>query len=243
MRCFLVAPRASLAGASLVLATLGVEKVLDGLALLAIVLFSFLFFSPPQWLTQLELVSSIVFASALAMLFLLRYRNSYFLMLMQSFFQKVHLERLGEKVVTIFTKFGEGLSILSSFHQTAKAIGLTMMVWAAEAVLIWGLALALQISLSLTAAMVVSAFLGLGGMILPAAPGSIGTYEFFSITALRLFGIDSESALALTLVMHAWSFIATTLLGLIGLGMSGMSFSQLLRGRSWKQAIGEIKES
>jgi hypothetical protein len=34
------------------------------------------------------------------------------------------------------------------------------------------------------------------------------------------------------LLMHAWSFIATTLLGLIGLWMSGMSFSQLSRGHS-----------
>lgn len=69
-------------------------------------------------------------------------------------------------------------------------------------------------------------------MILLAALGSIGTYEFFSITALKLFGISSGSALTLTLVMHAWSLIATTLLGLIGLWMSGMSFSQLIRGHS-----------
>ena len=232
LRCFLAARQISLAGATFVLATLGLEKVLDGLALLVIVMFSFLFFSPPQWLTQLELVSIIVFIGALSVLLLLRYRTAHFLVLMQSFFEKVHLEQLGEKVVSIFAKFGEGLSILSSLQQTARAFGLTIMVWAAEAVLIWGLAWSLQISLSLPAAMVVSAFLGLGGMILPAAPGSIGTYEFFSITALKLFGISSESALALTLVMHAWSFIATTLLGLIGLWMSGMSFSQWIRGRS-----------
>jgi uncharacterized protein (TIRG00374 family) len=232
LRCFLIRRKVSLAGASLVLATLGLEKVLDGVALLAVVLFSFWFFSPPQWLRQLELASGLIFTGALATLLLLRYRTSWFLAMMRSLFRKVNLEALGEKVGNIFAKFGEGLSILSSLQQTARAFGLTIMVWAAEAVLIWGLAWSLQISLSLPAAMVVSAFLGLGGMILPATPGSIGTYEFFSITALKLFGISSESALALTLVMHAWSFIATTLLGLIGLWMSGMSFSQWSRGHS-----------
>jgi uncharacterized protein (TIRG00374 family) len=239
LRCFLVNRKVTLAGASLVLATLGLEKVLDGLALLAVVLLSFWFFSPPQWLGQLELASGLVFTGALGALLLLRYRTGWFLVMMRSLFRKVHLEALGEKLVTILAKFGEGLSILSSFRQTVKAFGLTIMVWAAEAVLIWGLAWSLQISLSVPAAMVVTAFLGLGGMILPAAPGSIGTYEFFSITALKLFGISTESALALTLVMHAWSFIATTLLGLVGLWMSGISFSQWIRGRSPEQPIGE----
>jgi uncharacterized membrane protein YbhN (UPF0104 family) len=59
LRCFLVNRKVTLAGASLVLATLGLEKVLDGLALLAVVLLSFWFFSPPQWLGQLELASGL----------------------------------------------------------------------------------------------------------------------------------------------------------------------------------------
>jgi len=231
LRCFMVTRQTSLTRASLVLATLVLEKVLDGLVLLAIVLFSFLFFTPPQWLTHLEVVSCVVFAGALSTLFLLRYRPAYFSALMRSFLKRVRLELLGEKVVPLLIKFGEGLSILSSFKQTVKGFGLTILVWICEAGLIWGLASALQIPLSLPAAALVSVVLGLGLMI-PAAPGSIGTYEFFSVASLRLFGIGLEGALALTLIMHAWSFIATTFFGLIGLGMSGMSFSQLFKWAS-----------
>ena len=230
LRCFLVRREASLAGATLVLATLGLEKVLDGLALLVVVLFSFWLFSPSQWLGQLGLFSGFIFTGALAVLVLLRYRAIWFLTLTRFVFRKIHLEPLGKKVNTLFERFAEGLGILSSLQQVVRAIGLTVMVWVGEAALIWRLASALQIPLSLPEAAVVSAVLGLGLMI-PAAPGSIGTYEFFSITAFRLFGIDSESALALTLVMHAWSFMATTLLGLVGLWMSGMNLSQLIKGR------------
>ena len=229
LRCFLATRRTSLSAASMVLATLGVEKILDGLAVLAVVLFSFWFFSPPKWVGQLEFFSGLVFAGALVLFLLLRYRTAWFLRLTRLVSRKVHWEPLGEKVVTIFTKLSEGLSILNSFHHTAKVVGLTIMIWTTEAGLIWGLAMALQIPLSIPAAWVVSAILGLGLMI-PAAPGSIGTYEFFSVAALSLFGIELERALALTLVMHAWSFIATTFLGLIALGMTGMSFSQLLKG-------------
>jgi uncharacterized membrane protein YbhN (UPF0104 family) len=108
------------------------------------------------------------------------------------------------------------------------------MVWTCEAALIWKLAAALQIPLSLPAAAVVSAVLGLGLMI-PAAPGSIGMYEFFSVAVLRLFGIESGRALALTLLMHTWSFVVVTGLGLAGLWISGINFSQLIRGRSYQK--------
>lgn len=229
LRCFLVRRDVSLVGATLVLATLGLEKVLDGLALLAVVLLSFWFFRPPEWLGRLGLFSTLVFVGAVAVFLLLRYRMAWFLRLTGSLFRRVHLQPFGEKVVTTFGKFGEGLSILSSLQQTVRLVGLTIMVWTCEAALIWKLAATLQIPLSLPAAAVVSAVLGLGLMI-PAAPGSIGTYEFFSVMALKLFGIGAERAFALTLVMHAWSFIATTLLGLIGLGMRGMSLSQLFKG-------------
>ena len=151
------------------MATLGLEKALDGLALLAVVLFSFCFFSPPKWVGQLELFSGFVFTSALTVLLLLRYRMGWFLILIRSLFRNVHLEALGEKVVAIFVQFGEGLSILNSLRQTARLIGLTILIWACEATVIWRLATTLQIHLSLPAAVVVSAVLGLGLMI-PAAP-------------------------------------------------------------------------
>jgi uncharacterized protein (TIRG00374 family) len=234
LRCFLVRREVSLAGASLVLATLGLEKILDGLALLVVVLFSFWFFSPQQWLGQLGVYSSFIFIGSLGVLLLLYYRSACFLALMRSMFRKVRLESLGEKMVGLFARFSEGLNILNSLQQIVKVIGLTILIWFGEAALIWSLAIALKISLSLPAAVVVSAVLGLGLMI-PAAPGSIGTYEFFSVAALRLFGIESGRALALTLLMHTWSFVVVTGLGLAGLWISGINFSQLIRGRSYQK--------
>jgi uncharacterized membrane protein YbhN (UPF0104 family) len=63
---------------------------------------------------------------------------------------------------------------------------------------------------------------------IPAAPGYIGTYEVFTISALGLFGATREEALALALVMHAWVLVVTTGLGVASLGSSGLGFSRLV---------------
>ena len=48
---------------------------------------------------------------------------------------------------------------------------------------------------------------------IPAAPGGLGTYELFGTEAFKLAGIAASSALALTLVIHAWVFVANIAAG------------------------------
>ena len=48
---------------------------------------------------------------------------------------------------------------------------------------------------------------------LPAAPGSVGTYEFVGVTALGVFGIAPSQALAATVLIHVLATIPPALLG------------------------------
>jgi hypothetical protein len=105
---------------------------------------------------------------------------------------------------------------------------LTAAIWITEAVLIWGLAGALELGTSLRSAVVASAILGLGLMI-PAAPGGLGTYELFGTEAFKLTGITASGALALTLVIHAWVYVANITAGVCLLAVKGMSLAQLRR--------------
>ena len=226
LRCFLMSGKHSVRGATMVLGTLALEKVLDGLALLSVLLLSIYFFDPPQWFWQLAILSSAIFGIAVVLLALLRYRAGWLLKQIRALSQRVHLESLGEKVAVLFEHFADGLTAISSPVQMTALVLLTIAIWAAEAALIWGLALTLGISLSLAAAAFVSASLGLGLMV-PAGPAFIGTYEFFCVAALGLFGVRAESALALAVLMHAWMILATTIYGFVGLNVIGMKFSHL----------------
>jgi uncharacterized membrane protein YbhN (UPF0104 family) len=82
------------------------------------------------------------------------------------------------------------------------------------------------LGLSLQSSVVASAVLGLGLMI-PAAPGGLGTYELFGTEAFKLAGINASSALALTVVIHAWVFVANIVVGILLLAIKGISLAQL----------------
>jgi uncharacterized membrane protein YbhN (UPF0104 family) len=62
---------------------------------------------------------------------------------------------------------------------------------------------------------------------IPAAPGGLGTYELFGTEAFKLTGIAASSALALTVVIHAWVFVANIALGICLLAVKGISLAQL----------------
>lgn len=226
LRCFLLRRKHPEIGVTVTLATLGLEKIFDSMVLLLVVLLSLFLLNPPGWLVTMALLGSCVLVFAFASLFLLHYRTEWFQSLANAFFLTLRLKGVAKKSNYFLERFAQGLHILSSPLQTLKVVVMTVLVWTGEAAVIWSLAVALGVPLTIVQAVTVLAVINIG-LSIPAAPGFIGTYEFFSVGALRLFDIDMESALALTLLMHAWGFLVTTIRGLLWLLISGVVFSQL----------------
>jgi glycosyltransferase 2 family protein len=225
-RCALVGRAGSLSESSRTLATLAVEKVLDGLALVGMVLFSVWALHPPPWVLELLRVAILIFGGALFLLVLLRYQTRSLIDYVRRAFRLVHLSSLEEKFDGLLTSFAEGLGAVSSAGQMLILLLITAAIWTTEAAVIWGLAMALGLAISLKSAVVASAILGLG-LLIPAAPGGLGTYELFGTEAFKLAGIAASSALALTVVIHAWVFVANIVLGICLLAVKGISLAQL----------------
>src|SRR5579871_4960985 len=77
-RCVLIGHDGSLDESSRALATLAVEKVLDGFALLGMVLFAAWALQPPRWLLDSLKLATVFFGAALLLLIFLRYRTRQF---------------------------------------------------------------------------------------------------------------------------------------------------------------------
>lgn len=225
-RCVLIGRSGSLMEGSRALATLAVEKILDGLALVGMILFAVWAIHPPHWVIQLMRISVLIFGGAVLLLILLRYQTRTLIRYVRSAFRRMHLSFFEERFDGLLTSFADGLSSVGSATQMLTLLALTAAIWTTEAVLVWGLAGALGLALSLKSAVVASATLGLGLMI-PAAPGGLGTYELFGTEAFQLGGIAASSALALTVVIHAWVFVANIAIGICLLAIKGISLAQL----------------
>jgi uncharacterized protein (TIRG00374 family) len=222
LRCLLMTREHKLNGASLALATLGLEKVFDGMTLLLVILFTVVFAGSPDWLARMGLFSCLFFGGSVAVLLLLHFRSVWLIEAIRSLFRAVRLVALGERMVTLLASFVEGLTVMSSPFRLVGLILATIVIWLGEAAVISALGLTLNIGISFPAAILVSAVLGLG-LAVPAGPGFVGTFEFFAVAGLSLTGVEAETALALALVMHAWSFLATSSFGLVGIATARLS--------------------
>jgi glycosyltransferase 2 family protein len=215
-RCVLVCrgtARTSLADMSLVLATLGVEKTLDGLALVGMVLLTVSTLSPPAWIVRLLWAASLIFGGALVAMVVLRHRAASLIAVGTALLRRAGLSSLADRVRGPLTSFSEGLAAMSSRGQLLRLVVMTGAIWFTEALIVWGLARSFGVDLSVRSAGLVSAVLALGLMV-PGAPGGFGTYEVAGVAGMQLVGVDASSALALTLVIHAWAFITNVGLGL-----------------------------
>ena len=225
-RCTLAGSTGSLLESSRTLATLAVEKVIDGLALVGMVLFAIWTMHPPAWVFAMLRVAILVFGATLVLLLFVRYRTQELVRLVRRIFRCVHLSVLEKRFDGLLTSFADGLSAVASAQILLMLLVLTAIIWGTEAAVIWGLAHAMGLPVAIRSAIVASAILGLGFMI-PAAPGGLGTYELFGTEAFKIAGVSASSALALTVVIHAWIFLANVLAGIALLGVKGLSLAQL----------------
>jgi len=65
------------------------------------------------------------------------------------------------------------------------------------------------------------------GTALPNAPSNVGSYQFFTVVALEIFGVDKATAASFSLVSFVLLTVPVAIVGLFALRRTGMSFSAI----------------
>ncbi len=113
----------------------------------------------------------------------------------------------------------DGLSEPLGATRTRELVLLSVAAWLTWALGAYLTARSVGIELTILQAIFVTAALNLG-VAIPSSPGFVGTYQWLGVSALALFGIPQESALAYAIVLQAVWYVPTTLVGL-GLLLTG----------------------
>jgi uncharacterized protein (TIRG00374 family) len=104
----------------------------------------------------------------------------------------------------------EPLGVMRTQELLLLSIG-AWLVWTLAALLV---ARAVGFDLTVVQAVFITAAINLG-VAIPSSPGFVGTYQWLGVSALALFGIGQESALAFAIVLQAVWYVPTTLAGLV----------------------------
>jgi uncharacterized protein (TIRG00374 family) len=111
-------------------------------------------------------------------------------------------------------------------------IGLSLVSWFGSVAVAWCVSQAFAMSVPVAGiafALVVVAL----GMVVPSSPGYIGVFHYLATVALAPFGVPKDVALSFAVVWHGLNYIELSLAGLVALGVHGTSLGQVMQ--KWRE--------
>ena len=211
------------------IASVFVERVFDGLVLIAMLGVVSRLVQLPAWGREVQLFSALIFLGATVVVAFLVARPKLAAVLVHRLAAPLPA-RPRAWANAAAEGFLDGLSVLRSPRVLLGATGLSLAVWLVEGASYYALSRGMDLGLRSgegVPAMGLTLVMVNLGIMVPSAPGYVGTQEFFGTQALAVFGVPAERALVLVLVSHAIQYLLVTGLGLIFLAREHVSFSSL----------------
>ena len=208
------------------LASLVVERVLDGLSLSALLLVALLFVPAPGYLLVAGVLAAGVFTSGAVVVALAAWRSSTLLRLV-GWVAGLLPPRIGVRIEALAANFTRALELVHGRARFARLIGLSLLAWCCELSLFFVLMPSFGLPLSYPLAFLVGSAANFATLI-PSSPGYVGTFDGALITVLRdTVGVAAGPATAYAIVVHATLFVPVVIVGTLVLWLSHTSFEQV----------------
>jgi hypothetical protein len=202
---------------SSILATLVIERIIDVMSLLAIMLVAVFIYPFPDLVILSGYVMFFVMSGAFLFLFLLKRRNPVIIRLL-NLSLKMLPQKLAKKLESLIGAFIDGIRGMAHWQDYVILFLLSLAIWffywlnlhlvlyAFNLVAIYHLTIISSVVLLVTTTI---------SVVVPSSPGYVGTYHYLGQLSLELFGVPGPVGLSYIIVAHAVSMIPTALAGFI----------------------------
>lgn len=222
------------------LATIIVERIFDGVVMLA-----FVFVNLPELakltsasgfvgnIQQVAVIGTGLFLGALVVFLLAAMFPHATAKIGLWFIHRLTPKRLHERIIGLMNKFLDGLASLRSPWNVLMVFFTSVIIWLLETGKYWFVMHAFDFTVSFFALMLMNGIVNLATTI-PSAPGYIGTFDAPGIAVLTAYGVDQATAAGYTLTLHVALWLPITLLGAYFLAKEGIRWSDSLRAETEK---------
>lgn len=220
------------------LATIVIERIFDAVVIVGFVLLNLGQLSAlPGTESLLNLGSlatwaALVFALGLIVFILVAIFPESTMRILHKLFSKLLPKSWQQAVISITDRFLEGLMSLRSPKDALMILITSIMVWILETGLYWSVNQAFGLELNLGQLMLLNGAVNMV-LLIPAAPGGLGTFDAAGRAVLQAFGISAEPALGYTLVLRIALWVPVTLVG---------AAYFLREGLKWTLNVNEIQQ-
>lgn len=212
------------------LATIVIERIFDAVVVIGFVLLNLgQLVSLPGGgsltkLGSLATWAAVIFVIGLAVFILIAFFPKPAQRILHNIIQKLLPEKWQESLINIADKFLEGLMSLRSPANAFMILFTSILIWLLETGLYWSVNQALGLDLSFRQLMLMNGVVNLV-LLIPAAPGGLGTFDAAGRAMLEAYTIPSEIALGYTLVLRLALWVPVTLLGAIYFLQEGLKWT------------------
>jgi uncharacterized protein (TIRG00374 family) len=137
--------------------------------------------------------------------------------------------RLRDALRPLISGLFDGLGGLGDVGTIAKVIAYSAIIWTMNGLPFLFSMVALDIDVPLIPAALAGVVVVAAFVMLPQAPGFLGTWQAGCVVALKMFGVDENVAVSFSLLTWALTMLVTFSLGGICLAREDLSLSQLLK--------------
>jgi uncharacterized protein (TIRG00374 family) len=223
-RAALVAPQTE-GGFAAALGTVVVEKALDAVVGLAVLVGLVLWVPLPSWLRQAFVVLAVVTCVLLVVLALAATQRERAERVAHSLNRKAPASGQA-RAARVLSGLAMGMSLFRDPATACLALALSVGVWSLAALTNVVTLAALDIQAPGWSAWLVLVT-GYVATFLPTVPAQVGVFEYACVLALTAAGVDPEPALAFGLVLHLLVFLPPAVLGPISMACEGLGWKRL----------------
>ncbi len=220
------------------LATIVVERVLDGLTLVLAMSVILAIYPFPLWVKRVGEATSVLFVGALVAILFLAYRGDLVRSLAARVLRPLPSTVAG-KVSQLLDAFDSGIHMMRRPVDAIVAAGLSVVIWAIEFVVYtrvlaaFGPAIQRELGQPVPLHLVVLLLVVLNfGVMVPTAPGYIGAFQAAIIVVLAgVVGLSNPLAFSIAWVLWAVMVLPVVLLGFVFLSSEQLDVRSLLSSR------------
>ena len=203
-------------GKTKALASIVLERILDGVSIVLILIFASLIFYSNSDILKLIYISGILFFGALFFILLIYNFNiidKIFNYVYRFIKRNKHIKLL-EKIQEVTKNFIEGLSCISSIKNLIITIVLSFSIWYCEVCCVYILLKSFNLDIGISACLFIISFIALS-TIIPSTSIFIGPYQLAVIWALSIYNISKTTSLAIAFVYQGIIMLILTVIFII----------------------------
>jgi len=232
LRPYLLARQEGLS-TSATLATIVMERVLDLIAVLSLLVFYVWGVSdpsrlPPALMRPIEISSALAGAAAAVLMAMMWLLATHPERIGRFVFSAARIlpHRVADRLAGLAQTFSSGFAVAREPRSLALALFWSFPLWLAIAAEAWLVTIAFNILMPFTGTFLLQALLVIGVAV--PTPGAVGSYhEAYRIGVTTFFGAPNDAAVAAAIVTHAISYVPVVLTGLVFMAQDGLSLGRL----------------